>query len=105
MQFIFRGMLRIAPLAHIFTFAFFDLFITTGPGAADDIMPWAPEALLVTAIWYALMLRVGVLATGAAFFFNQALMAIPLTLEMHVWYAGRTLVAFTLFAALLIYEF
>ena len=50
MQFIFRGMLRIAPLAHIFTFAFFDLFITTGPGAADDIMPWAPEALLVTAI-------------------------------------------------------
>lgn len=98
--FLVMRVLRFRWLAHLATFAFFSPVITLGAFIA-----FTPEQVLVTAIWYLLLIRVGVLAASAAAYVMQVLMVMPLTLDLHAWYAERTLIVVGLFGALLIYAF
>ena len=56
-------------------------------------------------IWYLLLNRVGVLAASANVYVMNVLMVMPLTLDMHAWYAEPTLITYGLFGALLLYAF
>jgi serine/threonine-protein kinase len=100
--FMFRGLFRVNWLVHAVTFLFIDLaMVAPNPTMAA----WSPEVLLMTAIWYVLLMRVGALAAGVACYFIATLSVIPVTLDMHSWYADRTLIAFGLTGALLLYAF
>ncbi len=100
--FMLRGVLRLNWLVHALTFVFIDFaMISLNP----TMVPWSPEVLLMTTIWYVLMLRVGALAAGTGFYFVSLLSVIPLTLDMHSWYADRTLLVLGLFGALIGYAF
>ena len=46
---------------------------------------------LCTAVILVLLMRFGLLATTAAFFFLYALSSFPITLDFSTWYAGATL--------------
>ncbi len=100
--FMLRGVLRINWLVHAITFLFID-FAMIAPN--PTLAPWSPEVLLMTAIYYVLLMRIGALAAGAAAYFIATLSAVPLTLDMHSWYVDRTLIAFGLTGALLLYAF
>ena len=100
LMFLFERVLRVHLLAHLASFAFFGLIVTAG-----NLATASPEGLLFAAIWYLLLIRVGVLAASTAIYVMQVLLVLPLTLDMHVWYAERTLIAFGLLGALLVYAF
>jgi len=100
--FMLRGLFRVTWLVHAMTFVFIAFAMSaTYPTKA----PWSPEVLMTTAIWYILMLRVGVLAAGVAVYTLGSLSPMPLTLDMHEWYAERTVIVFGVMGALLIYAF
>ena len=104
LAFLFLAMrlLRIPLLAHLVTFAFFGLAIAAGAPIGDSS---GLELLLLTLVWYLLLFRSGVLAASAASYVMQVLTVMPLTLDMHAWYAERTVIVFALFGALLLYAF
>ncbi len=70
---------------------------------ADDLR--SVSAALITALWLAVLLRIGVLASVVSLYFFFLLLLLPLTLDLSAWYAGPTRIAFGLFAALLLYGF
>jgi serine/threonine-protein kinase len=100
--FMFRGLFRVNWLVHVATFLFID-FSIVAPNPTMAV--WSPEALLMTTILYVLLMRIGALAAGVAVYFVGTLLVIPVTLDMHSWYADRTLIAFGLTGALLLYAF
>ena len=102
LMFMFGRVLRVPLLTHVAMFAFFYLVLT---GTTPQLSQWSSEGLVFTAIWYGLMVRTGVLAAAAGYYVMQTLLAMPLTLDMHAWYAERTVIVFVLFGALLIYAF
>ncbi len=68
--------------------------------------PWSLPAALITAIWLAVLLRVGVLASCASVFFFFLLKSVtPLTLDFSAWYAGQSLLCLTALSTLLICGF
>ena len=63
------------------------------------------SAALFTVIWFAVLLRAGLLASVVSFCFFRMLEATPLTLDLSAWYAGRTLLSLGFLGAVLIYGF
>ena len=98
--FLVLRVLRILLLAHLATFAFFGLAI-----AAGTLISFSPEHMLLAVVWYLLLIRAGVLAASAAVYVMQVLIVMPLTLDMHAWYAERTVIVFGILGALLIWAF
>jgi serine/threonine-protein kinase len=92
--------LRIPLLAHLVTFAFFGLLIVL-----TTLTTSSPEYMLLVVVWYWLLMRVGVLAASVAVYVMQVLLVMPLTLDMHAWYAERTVIVFGVVGALLVYAF
>ena len=102
LAFLFLAMrvLRVSLFAHVVTFGFFGLAIAVG-ALTNDLL----AVVLLTVVWYLLLMRAGVLAVSTAIYVMQVLAVMPLTLDMHAWYAERTLIVFALFGALLLYAF
>jgi hypothetical protein len=67
--------------------------------------PFSIALLLSTVVWFALLMRIGLLASSAAFYFFILLNCIPLTLDVGAWYAGRTLIGLGVLAGILLYAF
>jgi len=104
LAFLFLAMrvLRFPLLAHLVTFVFFGITITAGAPVGNSL---GLELMLLALVWYLLLMRAGVLAASTAIYVLQVLVVMPLTLDMHAWYAERTVIVFGLFGALLIYAF
>jgi hypothetical protein len=100
LMFLFQRVVRIAPLTHLVSFLFFGSILTAG-----TVVSISPEGALFTLIWYLILIRVGVLAASTSIYIMQVLLALPLTLDMHAWYAERTLIAFGLLGAMLVWAF
>jgi len=99
-MFLFLRILRLPLLMHLAAFPFFGLILS-----GFYLLALSPENVLFAAIWYLLLIRVGVLAASASVYVMQVLMVMPLTLDLHVWYAERTLITFGVLGALLVYAF
>jgi hypothetical protein len=99
-MFLFLRVLRIPLLMHLAAFAFLGLILT-----GLNLPVLSPEDVLFAAIWYLLLIRVGVLAASTSIYVMQVLIVMPLTLDLHAWYAERTLITYGLLTALLIYAF
>jgi len=99
-MFLFLRILRLPLLMHLAAFTFLGLILT-----GLNLPAFSPEYVLFAAIWYLLLIRVGVLAASASVYVMQILLVMPLTLDMHAWYAERTLIAYGLLGALLLYAF
>jgi serine/threonine-protein kinase len=99
-MFLFLRILRFPLLAHVVT------FVCIGLAIGGATQPVSPELMLLNvAIWYFLLIRVGILAASTSVYVYAVLPAIPLTLDVHAWYVERTFIAFALFGALLVYAF
>ncbi len=62
-------------------------------------------AILLSGILTFILIRFGLLSTVSAFFFNELLLRFPLTLDFSVWYAGSSLSALLIAAAVAAYGF
>jgi serine/threonine-protein kinase len=67
--------------------------------------PFSSALLLVALIWLAMLVRMGLLASAASYFFLIALQAIPLTLDPRAWYFGTCMLGMGVLAGLLLYGF
>jgi hypothetical protein len=87
-------------LALQFTIAylFFLVAVSTNP-------PFSGALALSTLIWFALLVRVGLLASGAGVYFFTLLNSIPMTLDASAWYFSRGLIGLGVLSAILFYAF
>ena len=67
--------------------------------------PWSAALALCAALWFILLMRVGLLAAAVASYFFFMLWYTPLTLDPGTFYAGRTLVCVGILAAVMFYAF
>ena len=97
---VFERVLRTRWLAVPFSLAFFGLILMV----TAQITP-GPEAMLFALLWFLALVRYGVVAGFACVLFAQILLGVPLTLDVHAWYAERTWITFGIFGALLAWAF
>jgi serine/threonine-protein kinase len=72
-----------------------------GAGLCADVLLGA----LIASVWLVLLMRFGLLATTAAFFFADVLGRFPITLDFSTWYVGATLTAMLTVVAVAAYSF
>jgi hypothetical protein len=100
--FVTRGLLRIGFLAlgvqFAFTYLFFVVATRTDPA-------WSPILLLFALIWFAVLIRVGLLPAIVSVYFYFVLQSTPLTLDFSAWYSSRMLLCFGVLGAVLVYAF
>jgi serine/threonine-protein kinase len=101
--FLLRALLRkewAAAVACTLLVAFFR------PPSADALTPvTVVSALVLTGLTVFLLMRFGLLAAVAAYFFTNILGSFPLTTQMSSWYSGYSVAGILLLAAMAFYAF
>jgi hypothetical protein len=100
--FVIQAVVRSRSLAWALQFLTVYLFFI---GSIATNPPFSGALALSAAIWYLLLMRVGLLASSAAFYFFIVICCLPLTLDPGIWYAGRTLIGLGVLAGVLFYAF
>jgi hypothetical protein len=101
LSFLLRSILRSRTLALASLFVV--LYVTfLAPPITGSSTLWSAATLVFTAIWFSVLVRVGLLAAMASLFVFLVLDATPLTLHLSDWYAGPTLACLALVGGLLV---